>query len=84
MKRKLEISELLEKKIIRRTMNDKQQLAYLPGVPPETFTVLKFLQMVNGKGDAETAEFSVFDRTFDQLEAGVAGSVYNLPVINIK
>ena len=81
---KLEISELLEKKIIRRTMNDKQQLAYLPGVPPETFTVLKFLQMVNGKGDAETAEFSVFDRTFDQLEAGVAGSVYNLPVINIK
>ena len=81
---KLEIAELLEKKIIRRTINEKQQPAYLPGVPPENFTVLNFLQMVNGKGDAETAEFSVFDRTFDQLEASVADSKYNLPIINIK
>ena len=81
---KLEISELLEKKIICRTMDEKQQLAYLPGVPPEKFTVLDFLKIVNGKGDAETAEFSVFDHAFDELEASAAGSKLNIPIIDIK
>lgn len=80
---KQEIAELLNKKIICRTMNDQQELAFLPGVPPENFTVLDFLNAVGGKGDAETPEFSRFDRAFKAMENAVTQADINIRIIDI-
>ena len=79
-----EIGELLEKKLICRTMDDKQELAFLPGVPPENFTILAFLNAVHGKGDSETVEFSRFDRALSGMEEHLAKSDLNIRIIDIK
>lgn len=81
---KQEMEELLEKRIICRTMNEKQELALLPAVPPENFTVLDFLNAVSGRGDAETAEFSRFDRVFNDMKACLNTNNLNTRITDIK
>ena len=79
-----EIDELLDKKIICRTMTEQQELAFLPGVPPEKFTVLDFLHAVNGKGDSETPEFARFDRNFTDMENFLVNGGLNTRIIDIN
>ena len=81
---KQEIGELLEKRLICRTVNEQQELSFLPGVPPENFTLLAFLDAVNGRGDAETAEFARFDRALADMEAQLEKSNLNMRIIDIK
>ena len=81
---KQEIGELLERKLICRTLDDKQEMAFLPGMPPENFTILAFLNAVHGKGDSETAEFSRFDRALSGMEEQLAKSDLNVRIIDIK
>ena len=80
---KQEIAELLDKKIICRTLNEHHELAFLPGVPPENFTVLDFLNTVNGKGDSETQEFARFDRAFAAMEDAIKRDNVNIRIIDI-
>ena len=79
-----EIDELLKKQIICRTINEKQEMAFLPGVHPEKFTVLDFLHAVNGSGDSETPEFSRFDRAFSGIEKHIIENDLNIRIIDIK
>lgn len=79
-----ELSELLDKKILCRTLNDAQEMAFLPGVPPERFTVLDFLRAVHGRGDEDTPVFAVFERTFCNIEQEIAGTRLNIPIIEIE
>ncbi|MBO5822387.1 MAG: YihY/virulence factor BrkB family protein, partial [Lentisphaeria bacterium] len=81
---KREIEELMEKRIICRTLNEKEELAFLPAVPPESFTVLDFLNAVSGRGDAETAEFARFDKTFKDMEACLNTHNFNTRITDIK
>ena len=81
---KQEIGELLEKRLICRTVNEQQELSFLPGVPPENFTLLAFLDAVSGRGDAETAEFARFDRALADMEAQLEKSNLNMRIIDIK
>ena len=79
-----EIGELLEKKLICRTLDDKQEMAFLPGVSPENFTILAFLNAIHGKGDSETAEFARFDRALSGMEEQLEKSDLNVRIIDIK
>ena len=79
-----EISELLEKNIICRTRTVRDELAFLPGVSPENYTVLSFLQTIHGKGDTETVEFEAFERCFASIEKSIGESPLNLRIIDIK
>ena len=79
-----ELGELLEKKLICRTLDDKQETAFLPGVPPENFTVLAFFNAINGKGDGETAEFARFDRAIGGILTELEKSDLNMRIIDIK
>ena len=81
---KREIEELMEKHIICRTINENEELAFLPAVPPESFTVLDFLNAVGGRGDAETAEFARFDQTFKDMEACLNTHNFNTRITDIK
>ena len=81
---KREIEELMEKRIICCTLNEKEELAFLPAVPPESFTVLDFLNAVSGRGDAETAEFARFDQTFKDMEACLNTHNFNTRITDIK
>ncbi|MBE6390793.1 MAG: YihY/virulence factor BrkB family protein [Lentisphaerae bacterium] len=80
---KQEVAELLDKKIICRTLNEQQELAFLPGVPPENFTVLDFLNAISGRGDSETPEFSRFDRAFAAMEDAIKRDNANTRIIDI-
>ena len=80
---KQEIAELLDKKIICRTLNEQQELAFLPGVPPENFTVLDFLNAISGRGDSETPDFSRFDRVFATMEDAIKRDNANIRIIDI-
>ena len=79
-----EISELLEKNIICRTRTVHDELAFLPGVSPENYTILNFLQTIHGKGDTETVEFEAFERCFASIEKSIGESPLNLRIIDIK
>lgn len=81
---KQEIDELLARKIICRTRSDQDEVAFLPGVPPEKFTVLDFIAAVDGSGNAEIEEFARFDRTFNAMNEAVINSERNVRIIDIK
>ncbi len=81
---KQEIDELLAKKIICRTRTDLDELAFLPGVPPEKFTVLDFIAAVDGNGNSEVAEFARFDRAFDAMKTAVIDGKCNVRIIDIE
>ncbi len=63
-----EINELLELKMLCRSVVAGGGIGFLPGLPPDKCTVLDFIRKVNGSGDNESAEFARFDRIFREME----------------
>ena len=78
------LDELLVKKIICRTRTDQDEIAFLPGVPPEKFTVLDFISAVEGNGNPDVAEFARFGRTFDAMKEAVINGQCNVRIIDIE
>lgn len=72
-----EVNELVQLGILCRIATTDGQVMLLPGVPPEKFTVIDFLRLVNGPGDRETPEFARFDELFDRMEKKISDDGLN-------
>lgn len=69
-----EIGELTEKGILCRSVAEDGHIFLLPGLPPEKFTVIEFLNRIGGSGDMETPEFAKFEKVFAEMEKAVKDS----------
>ncbi len=78
-----EVQELLDLGLLCRAVDVDGRNIFLPGVPPDKFTVMDFLRTVNGIGDAETPDFARFEKIFSQMEQSVIASDKNLNIYKI-
>ncbi|MBO5667797.1 MAG: YihY/virulence factor BrkB family protein [Lentisphaeria bacterium] len=75
-----EIGELLNAGILCRSVSPEGQAFFLPGVPPEKFSVMDFMHIINGTGDGETPEFSRFEELFCRMEKSICSSNLNTKI----
>ena len=80
---RIELQELLDLGVLCRAADVDNGSILLPGVPPEKFTVMDFLRLVNGVGDAETPDFARFEKIFSQMEQSVIASDKNMNIYKI-
>jgi len=72
-----EINELLELNLLCSVTFADGSRGFSPGVPPEKFTVVDFLRLVNGSGNSDVPEFAKFDALFAQMEKDVIDCGHN-------
>ena len=78
-----EVNELLAAGMLCRSICGERQVALLPGVPPDHFTIMDFLSGISGKGDGEVPEFARFEELFVKIENSVKESGLNRKVHEI-
>ena len=78
-----EIGELVVHGLLCRTVSSEGEPQLIPGVPPEHFTIVDYLQSVSGVGETENRDIAKFDRALNDLENIMRESKYNLNIYEI-
>lgn len=78
-----EIRELVSLGLLCRTEGASGEALLLPGVPPENFTIIDYLQRVSGMGENESNDIAKFDRALNNLENVMRESKHNLKIHEI-
>jgi membrane protein len=78
-----EVAELIDCGMICRSISSDGRVFFLPGLPPDKYTVIDFLRSLNGQGDTETPEFAKFELLFSKMENAVEKSELNVKIHEI-